>query len=244
MRKILEKILEIVFPKKCLICSSGSNYLCEDCFSLIEIATHYYCPFCEKPSSFGKTCSSCQRNHYLDGLIFAADYNQAILQRVIHSFKYPPYLIELKNSLSLLIISHFKLSNNKFFENFSDFIFVPVPSHYSKIKKRGFDHTKELTQTLVKALKAKYCLDLVTKKRKTVPQIQLSKEERQSNLLGAFEINKNINFSVKNKNFLIIDDVFTTGATMDEIAKILKQNGAKKVWGLCVAREFKTNHSK
>lgn len=244
MRKILEKILEIVFPKKCLICSSEGSYLCEDCFSLIEIAVRSYCPFCEKPSLSGKTCAFCQRNHYLEGLIFAADYNQAILQRIIHSFKYPPYLVDLKKDLSLIIISHFKLTNNNFFESFSDFIFLPVPSHYSKVKKRGFDHTKELAETLAKTLKAKYCLNLIVKKRKTMPQAKLSKKERQNNLLGAFAINENINFSVKNKNFLIIDDVFTTGATMDEIAKILKQNGANKVWGLCVAREFKTNYSK
>lgn len=244
MEKTFEKFLEIFFPKKCLICGRFDEYLCSDCFSLIELATQSFCPFCDKPSLNGETCSSCKNKYFLDGLIFAADYNQIILKQVIHSFKYPPYIVNLKNTLSLLIISYIKLSYNSFFENFCNFILVPVPSHYSAIKKRGFDHTKELTKTLKEVLGLSACLDLVVKTKRTLPQMQLSREERLKNLTGAFQINSNFTSFAPGKNFLIIDDVFTTGATMNEIAKLLKKNGAKKVWGLSVAREFKTNYSK
>lgn len=245
MLKIFDGILEILFPRKCIVCGRpDEKYLCVDCFSLIDIAYQSFCPFCEKISLNGETCPSCKKEHFLDGLIFASDYNQVVLQRTIHCFKYPPYLVDLKNVLSFLIISYIKLSHNNFFKFFNNFILVPVPSHKSAVKKRGFDHTKELTKTLSEILGLNKSLDLIIKKKKTLPQVKLTREERLKNPLGAFELNKNLNFSVLGKNFLIVDDVFTTGATMDEIAKLLKKNGAKKVWGLCIGREFKTNYSK
>ena len=74
--------------------------------------------------------------------------------------------------------------------------------------------------------------------KKTQPQAELSKELRIKNVKGVFSINPQFIKFVENKKFILVDDVFTTGSTMDEVAKILKENGAKEVWGMVVAREF------
>ncbi|MCD6429096.1 ComF family protein [bacterium] len=239
-KTLLKNSIDLLFPRRCINCNRVGSSLCQDCLALIEILSENYCPFCTNPTFgvWGKTCQNCRKNHYLGGLIAAVSYNQPLVKKAIIYFKYPPFLKDLKKSLVSLIIAYLSLANNNFYRNFSDYFFVPIPSYKSRLRFREFSHTLALAEELSKSLKLPLKKDLVIQHKKTQPQAELSKELRIKNVKGVFSINPQFIKFVENKKFILVDDVFTTGSTMDEVAKLLKENGAKEVWGMVVAREF------
>ena len=153
---------------------------------------------------------------------------------MIQEFKYEPFIKDLAKPLTNLIINHIFLlrEGNRFKE--SD-VLVPIPLARKKLKNRGYNQAEEIAKKLGKELKIPVIIDCLIKIRENLPQMELSKEERQENIKGVFEIkNKE---KIQGKKILLVDDVYTTGATMEECAKVLKQAGAREIWGVVVARE-------
>lgn len=229
-----EFILDLLFPKFCLNCNKEGSYLCQDCFSLIDILEKQYCPFCAQPRIVidGETCNHCRRSKHLSGLYCAASYNNFIVKKLINQFKYEPYIKELAKPLTSLIIAHLIYLNK--LSNFGDFLLIPVPLYKKKLKQRGFNQTEEIAKELSKNLKIPFFNNALIKTKQTPAQVKLKKEEREENIKGTFLCQKPE--MIKNKKILLVDDVFTTGATMEEAALILKRAGAKEVWGIVVAR--------
>ncbi len=231
---IKEFILDIIFPKFCLSCGKEGSYLCPDCFSLISISDRQYCPFCNYPKVVfdGKTCNRCKKSKNLDGLYCATSYDNFILKKLINQFKYEPYIKEISEPLSLLIITHLLNLNKQ--TNFDDFILIPVPLHIKKLKQRGFNPAEEIAKKLSENLKTPIFNNVLIKIKPTPAQVELKKEEREINIKGAFSCqNPEL---INGKKVLLADDIFTTGSTMEECAKILKKSGAQEVWGMVVAR--------
>jgi ComF family protein len=237
MRKLLlqakESILDILFPRFCLNCGEEGDYLCQDCFSFFEILERQYCPFCQPPKIVldGRTCSSCRRLKKLNGLYAALSYDNYIVKNLVYQFKYS-YLQELARPLAKIIAVYLVNLNRE--KDFSEFVLIPVPLYKRKLKKRGFNQSEELAKELSKILKIPVFADALIKTRKTLNQVDLKKEEREKNVKGAFfclrpEL-------VSGRKILLTDDVFTTGSTMEESARVLKLAGAKQVWGLAIAR--------
>ncbi len=216
-QKILPKIFDLLWPKKCVNCNKEGSYLCEDCLALIDIS--------RQPPSMGFK--------YIDGLYFAATYDEKLVQAIIHFCKYR-YIRELSETLASLIIAHFKSLDNQ--PSFGNFILCAVPLHKSKLKQRGFNQAEEIAKHLSNFFKIPLLSDILLKTKKTLPQMALGKEKRLKNILNAFEINPQTKIKIENKKILLVDDVFTTGATMEECARILKQNQAQSVWGIAAAR--------
>ncbi|HHE76898.1 MAG TPA: ComF family protein [Candidatus Parcubacteria bacterium] len=256
MKNLIAKIknfaIELLFPKFCLVCGKEGSYLCQDCFSLIEISENQYCPFCSSPKivADGRTCPSCRPAKNLDGLYSATSYNNYIIKSLIHQFKYS-YVKELADSLSDLIIAH--LINLNLVETISDnknktngifgqgliknkklngFILTPIPLHQKKLRRRGFNQSEELAKSLSKKLNIP-AINILTKIRQTPNQVDLTKEEREKNIRNAFICRRT---GLKGKKVLLVDDVFTTGSTMEEAAKTLKNSDVKEVWGIVIAR--------
>ncbi len=150
----------------------------------------------------------------------------------MRQFKYGPYARELAKPLSSLIIDHL-VSINKL-ENFADFILIPIPSHIKKLKQRGFNPAQEIGKEISKILKIPLLDGVLTKTKPTIAQVELTKGERLKNIKGVFSCQNPE--SVAGKKIILIDDVFTTGATMEECAAELKKARAKEVWGMVVAR--------
>ena len=228
-----ELVLDILFPKFCVNCGKEGDYLCPDCFSLIEILDRQYCPFCSAPKVVpdGKTCSSCHRTKTLKGLFCAASYDNFIIRKLVRQFKYEPFVKGLSQTLSFLIITHFLRLNKT---DFHSFVLVSVPQRKRKLKYRGFNPAEEIAKGLSEDLKILLLPDALVKIKQTPPQIELNKEERKTNIKGVFACSKPE--LIKNQKILLVDDVFTTGATMEECALTLKKAGAKEVWGAVVAR--------
>ena len=238
MKKMLSAaknfILDILFPKFCSNCGKEGTYLCPDCASLISVADRQYCPFCLEPKIVfdGRTCSRCRQTKKLSGLYCATSYGDFLIRKMIKQFKYEPYARELAKPLSSLIINHLAVLNK--LESFGDFIVIPIPSHRKKLRQRGFNPAEEIGKEIAGILKIPLLDEILVKIKPTAAQAELKKEERLKNIQGAFLCRKPE--LIHGKKIILIDDVFTTGATMEEAALTLKKAGVKEIWGMVVAR--------
>ncbi|MEI7424672.1 MAG: ComF family protein [Candidatus Staskawiczbacteria bacterium] len=238
--KSKDYLLDLLFPKFCLGCQKEGIYLCDDCRTLLDIAEFDYC-LCDKnpqrvlPEQKSGKCNRCQ-NKKLSGLYFALPYKEKTLTRkLIYQFKYQPYLKDLAKTLASILIEHFILLAKNTDEVWNNSVLIPIPLDKKKLKIRGYNQSEELAKELSIILQIPLIIDNLVKIKNTKPQMELSKEEREKNLENAFEI-KNPNELLGKKIFLV-DDVYTTGSTMEECAKVLKDSGIKNVWGICLARE-------
>jgi ComF family protein len=232
--------LELFFPSFCFGCNKEGTLLCYDCKSTLEISEYNYC-LCNKAlrlplgNNNGK-CSRCQ-DKKLSGLYFALPYKEKFLTRkLIYQFKYKSYLVKtLAKPLVEMILEHFVLAKNLELEIWKDSIIIPVPLEKGKWKDRGYNQSEELGKMIGQSLNVLTVTHNLVKIKKTNPQMKLKAKEREGNVRNAFKI-KNPQEIAGRKVFLV-DDVYTTGSTMEECAKILKEAGAKQVWGICIARE-------
>ncbi len=237
---IKQFLLELLLPSFCLGCNKEGNYLCQDCKSTLEISEYNYCLCNKNPLRLfvgnrrGK-CSRCQ-DKKLSGLYFALPYKEKSLTRkLIRQFKYEPYIKNLAEVLAGLLIEHFVLTGNNTQDIWQNSALIAVPLDKGKLKSRGYNQAEELAKELSKILEISLISKNLVKTRKTLPQIELSAKEREENLKNAFLVEKAA--EIKDKKIFLVDDVYTTGATMEECARIIKEAGAKTVWGISIARE-------
>ncbi len=216
---MLRKILETLSPTYCLWCYKKNDlFLCPE---HLEIINSFLCPVCHLKFPEIKikkiTCPSCSQKTYLDGLFPIFRLNEP-LEKLIHSYKYDLYF-DLVKTICFI-------SKEFIYNKFKDFYFIPIPSHKSKIKERGFDHIRLILENMNLKI-----LDALLKIKKTKPQAQTEFLERSQNIKDAFVL--------KEKNLpevlFLFDDIKTTGSTLNEACKILKQGGAKLVFALTLA---------
>jgi competence protein ComFC len=208
--------LDLFFPKFCLFCQKEGYFLCSDCRATFPVfATHIK-----------------KKINFLDDLYFALDYREPRIRFLIKKFKYFPFLKELGQDLSSFLFEHFQSLEKK--PDFSDFSVVPIPLEKEREKWRGFNQSEILALEISKFFGLKMEKNLLERKKKTLPQAELNREEREENIKGAFSLKRKL----EKTKILLVDDVFTSGATLKEAAKVLKENGAKKVIGIVLAREF------
>ena len=149
---------------------------------------------------------------------------------MLHLFKYEPLVKGLALILVSLIIKHFQLLGK---EPQVDFI-IPVPAHRRKLKERGFNPAQEIAFGLARFLEKPLLTDVLNKTKQTRDQVELSGSDREKNIKGVFACQKPE--IIHGKKILLVDDIFTTGATMEEGARVLKAAGARGIWGVVVAR--------
>ena len=237
IKNIISNGVNLFFPKFCFGCQKEGNYLCQDCQSTLEILEYHFC-LCKKAVRMPKIgkCRKCSQKK-LNGLYFALPYQNQLVQKLIHSFKYEPFIKELGETLTSLIIAHFQLTEKHpppFFEGRSDFLLIPVPLSKKRLKWRGFNQAEEIGKELSKFLGIPLIGDVLLKTKTTPSQVELADEAREENVKGTFSL-KNEE-KIKGKKILLVDDVYTTGSTLEESALTLKRAGAKEVWGVVVAR--------
>lgn len=234
---------DLFFPKFCFGCQKEGFYLCEDCRELVEILEYDYClceghPFGLGPNLKTGKCNKCS-GRKLSGLYFAVPFKDNLIKKLIYQFKYPPYTKDLAKTLASLIIEHLvksgKNTNEIWAPNGVPAVLIPVPIYKSKLKERGYNQSDLLATELSKILQTPVFPDVLIKIKSTASQMELKKQEREKNLMGAFVI-KNPE-RISGKKVFLVDDVYTTGSTMQECALVLRNAGAKSVWGLTIARE-------
>lgn len=232
-------VLDSLFPVFCFSCGKEGAWLCESCLAEIKILDFQVCPACEKNiTDKGFLCFSCRdaRKSNLDALISAVSYEDPTLKKLVHNFKYR-FIGDISLPLAKLVA--IALVRNDF--PLPDII-VPVPLHPRRLRWRGFNQSLLLAERIAEEIAPLLnieVLDILERKRYSRPQMSLKDyQERLRNVQNTFEPKPDIHpDTIKNKNILLIDDVATTGATLEQCAKVLKSAGARKVSAAVVARQ-------
>lgn len=234
--------LDLIFPIECLGCGRDGLWLCGCCFKKIKFKPRQYCLHCKKENDFGQFCPSCGVNYDLDGVWIAAFYDELLISRAIKDLKYH-FITALADDLSRLIIlfvdkmiepsRDLKLNSPPAILNFSDNLVVPVALAKKRLRWRGFNQAELLARKVAEkyGLPLDIC-GLVRVKHKN-PQAKLAEAARLKNIKDCFDWRGG---DLKKRSIILVDDVVTTGATLNECAKVLKANGAGEVWGLVVAK--------
>lgn len=214
-------LLNLLYPQNCLICCNkindlGTRPICEDCRNKIKI------------NSETSRIEGGAQDYKFDCAFYATTYEE-VIRKCICLFKYDGKT-QLADPLGKLM-SDFAVKNIGFED--IDMI-VPVPLHPVKLRERQFNQSELLAAHLAKRTNKSVVKDRVKRIRYTAPQTELKRDQRLRNVRGAFLVKKNADF--KEKTVLLVDDVLTTGATLHECAKALKDAGAKKVVALALAR--------
>ena len=225
--KLWTSLYEALFPRYCLSCKKEGSWLCKDCQEAIDYLKEQFCPFCQRITETGRPCSICRPRHNLTGLLAAAHFKFPI-NRLIHKLKYQG----TKELSQLLIQITIKGTRNRLPKGKK--LIIPIPLHPKQERKRGFNQAELMAKELSKKTKIEYDPKILKRIKNTKSQTKLNRRERRENLKNAFAITKNID--LKEYIVLLVDDVTTTGATLDEAAKTLKQAQPKEIWGLVVAR--------
>lgn len=214
-------LLDLLFPKYCLMCRKRGKYMCEACLTKVDKA-RLVCPVCKQGSYGGKTHSICKSRFSLDGFVSYYKYD-GVVRKAILGLKYR-FAYDIASELSALV--DFNGKNT---------VFVPVPLFPARERWRGFNQAGIVGELVAKRIGARYVNNAVLRLENTTPQVKLGKEDRLQNIRGKFAVNKTF-VPDKSKIYVIFDDVWTTGATITEVGKVLKKAGAAKAWGMSLAR--------
>jgi ComF family protein len=226
-------------PSSCAYCRSPLEdspvpFFCSACWSDFSVLPMPCCPSCGRPfdssealnHSPAHTCYSCRQQppHFDQAL--SVGYFEGSLREAIHQFKYRPCRA-LGRPLGTWMCGNLRVLN-------TIDIIMPVPLHYSRLRQRGFNQALLLADPLSRTSDISLCYDNLWRTRSTLPQVDLSGDERIKNVAGAFALHRPQD--VSGSSVLLIDDVFTTGATLNECAGVLKKAGASTVTVLTLAR--------
>ncbi len=230
--------MDMVFPVQCIGCDAYTRreYICRSCRTAIPRKSGQECIGCERPSPHGVTCMRCAKDHAVDQLLVAADYKTPLVQNALKLMKYQ-FIADIAPSLNTLLSRFIRsLTGHGAQDIFGDNpLVVPVPLHPRRLRWRGFNQSELLAESLARHFLLR--MDTLALKRvhQTTPQADIrEREQRLDNVSGVFSCAHPEN--IRGRTILLIDDVCTTGATLNECARILKVNGAKKVIALVVAR--------
>lgn len=226
-------ILDLIFPKSCLTCGKGGSYICTDCVSKVRLLKPD-CPYCEKASIDGFTHTKCKKKYGLDGLFSIWDY-EGIIRKAVLTLKYK-YSTEVGKELANVFVQKLLTGVPPVNLLHNDSCLVPIPLHWHRENVRGFNQSEEIGKLVASEMGWGFNSDLIIKKKSTTPQAQLSVDERKQNLRGVFSLNTNYTLNAIPSTLILFDDVFTTGSTLKECAKVLKRSGVGKVWGMTIAR--------
>lgn len=236
------KILDLIFPKTCAGCSKKGIYFCPDCLAKIKKASQV-CPVCERQSPFGQTHHYCLNRFTLNGLFFFFTY-EGIIREAIHQLKYK-YVTDLEEEFWEIIKKQMEDLNEKMivlkqFMERENLVVVPIPLHWYRQNLRGFNQSSLFAKRLCNHFNLRFS-DKILVRRKNVPsQTKLTRKEREKNVKGIFSINSVSLRAIQEHDeailVILVDDVWTTGSTMKEAARVLKGAGIKKVWGITIAR--------
>jgi ComF family protein len=237
-------LLDILFPKNCLGCNAENYYICPDCLKQIALNDYPSCYLCAKRSPGHATCPDCRYKTHLDGIIVANKWENELFKKLIYEYKYR-FVKEIGKELSKTLINYLNnkestLINIDKYKSFSsvpqnDIIFTFVPLHPRREYWRGFNQSAFLAKELNNYFNWPM-VNLLKRIKNTLPQAEIKKQSaRTQNIANAFKLIDE-NLSLKNKIIIIVDDVCTTGATLEQCAKTIKSLQPKEIWGLVLAR--------
>jgi ComF family protein len=227
--KLKRAALDLLFPKWCVGCGKEGEFICRSCRELLVPFRPPLCPRCGKPQPSSTLCLACLNwQAAIDGIRSPFRF-EGIIREAILQLKYRN-LRALSETLAKLL-SDFLTANPIPGE-----VLVPVPIHDKRLRERGYNQSSLLARELSKLSGLPVVDNSLTRQRHALPQTQTKTvAERRNNVAGAFTCREQ---QLKGRQVLLVDDVATSGATLDACAMALKAAGAISVWGLALAREI------
>lgn len=232
-QQLLSALVDTIAPARCLYCLHENTWLCPSCEShLLTIPYTPRCFVCQTADARGRTCELCRDRTPLAGLHTLGRSRAAWLHRSLHWLRakglrdaaYPLARLLTPRLLTIASLAH--LQRNA--------LLVPVPLHPGRLRQRGFNQSKELADQLT-ALTQIPTVSLLTRHRATAPQTELPTTMRRLNLQSAFTFTPQPALTDKTL-IILIDDVITTGATLEAAARTLQPHTPAALWGLTLAR--------
>ena len=231
---MFQKILDLIFIKKCFSCGKSGDYLCDDCFydKLILQKNCFLCVDKDNGSKL-KNCNKCRENIVFDGVLSFFNYHDKSIKSMIKSFKFC-YAYDIGRFFGERIGD---IVSKKYILDDS-YILVPVPLSKKRLNYRGFNQSYIFAKAIAERTGLKIYNDVLIKGKNTINQVGLKESARIKNLKNTFFVkyDKLLKYDLFNKNVILVDDVITTGKTASNCVKELKKNGFKKVFVLTIAR--------
>lgn len=236
--KKYQQAISILYPVRCPVCDKpiGGYKLacCANCQRKLPFIGNCRCFRCGKPVVSEETeyCLDCfGKTHSYTQNIALWSYDHSV-RKAVYRFKY-----QNRREYAAYFAEELVRRHHRQIRSWNAQVLLPVPVHRSRYKKRGFNQAELLARELAVYLKLPVDTDTVLRVKNTKPQKELNDKERQKNLKSAFKINKN---GIKLKKVIIIDDIYTTGTTIDAMAELLLQSGAAEVYSItiCIGKGY------
>lgn len=227
--QLQEKIVDFFFPRRCVGCGKIGDFICPGCRQKIPRILRPICQRCGKPESSGNLCSACWgQKTEIDGIRSVFRF-EGVIRQAIHELKYRN-LRSISACLAMLMADY--LQNNPV----NGEVLVSVPLHPRRLRERGYNQSSLLAQELGKLIAMPVIDGSLCRLKDSLPQARTKAiEGRRENVKGAFICKDE---ELKTKKAILIDDVCTSGATLEACAVALKAGGAISVTGLTLAREI------
>ncbi len=223
--KIKKFFLDLFFPIRCFGCGREGFFLCQNCSDGIPLLI---------PSSFANPCP------HLDKILAAFDYHHPLIKKSVKTMKYPPYAYFLSENLGRLLIKYLKIEDSYSgavsYLTRNNFVLMPIPIFKQKLNWRGFNQSELLAKELSQEFNWPLNSKLLKKTENNQSQTNLNARQRKTNIKNVFAVAKSFKNALP-KNIILVDDVLTTGATLEEAAKTLRRAGVKEIWGIVLAKE-------
>jgi ComF family protein len=227
--KLKRVALDLFFPPWCIGCGREGKYICDACRQNLPLISPPICITCGRPLTIDGSCPGCiEKPVEIDG-IRAPFLFDGVIRKAVHELKYR----NLKAIAPLLsgFLYDFLLENPLPID-----VLVPIPIHKKRQRERGYNQSSLIARELGKMTGMPLIEDSLIRQVNTPPQVRTtSAAERRKNLADAFAC---VNRRLEGKHILLIDDVSTSGATLNTGAGVLKAAGAASVWGLAIALEI------
>lgn len=221
-------MLDLFYPPHCVGCGEMGEWFCEDCLSRVVRVRPPFCLRCGSgvEELDGRLCRRCQSTPLQIDHIRSAVVSEGVLREALHAFKYRG-VTALAVPLAGLMAEHWARHPAR-----AD-VMVPVPLHKSRLRSRGFNQAAYLARELAMCVDLPLDEEVLVRHRRTAAQVDLGAEQRKQNVREAFRCESN---GAVERRVLLIDDVCTTGSTLEACAVALQRGGARSVQALTLAR--------
>lgn len=227
LSQLSESLLDLLFPRRCAGCGKEGNFLCDSCSNTLAKLDPPFCTRCGFPLAGRASCPDCENlSLAIDG-IRSPYMHEGLARDLVHSLKYNN-LKALSKPMARLMARY--LESNPLPAD----SLMAVPIHSRRMRKRGYNQSDLVAKELSHLVGLPRVNGPLIRLRNTASQVKLGAQERRANVAGAFGCRDE---TLHNKRVLLIDDVCTTGATLNACATALKEAGAITVWGLTFSRE-------
>ncbi len=229
----MENLLNIIFPPSCKFCGKFGHIVCPSCLGKTKKLEQQYCIICGAESFSGFTHEKCA-NSLVPFRLYSLFEYEGIVRDGIKDSKYGLYEFSILKRLT-----EYGLENR--FEELAfleETLFVPVPVSKEKLNKRGFNHAELIANYIASKFKNIKVIDILLRSVDTPTQHDLDRKMRFENISNAFRVKRDIVSKIKGKNFCLIDDIVTSGATLLETSKVLYSAGAASVMCFTLSRKL------